>query len=268
MQEDILVLTRKDRDRLKVLHEVEKGHMTQRQGAEQLKLTDRWIRAMVARIREEGDKAVIHGLRGQASARKFDEKVEQRTVQLIEREYMDFGPALALEHLQQHHGIRVSRETLRQWMMRAGIWKERKQRIEAVHVWRRRKSCFGELVQWDTSEHDWLEGPGLRMYLIAMLDDATSRGVARFAAHDSTSENMRLLWSWVERYGRFLDAYTDRAGLFETNRPNQRDEERDGKLAETQIGRALREWESAGLPHGRRKPRDGSRGFSKPRRTG
>ncbi len=241
MQEDILVLTRKDRDRLKVLHEVRKGHITQRQGAEQLKLTDRWVREMVARIREQGDKGVIHRLRGQPSSRKIDGKWEQRVVQLVQKEYPDFGPTLALEHLQQDHGIGVSRETLRQWMMRAGIWKGRKQRIEEVHVWRRRKSSFGELVQWDTSEHDWLEGRGPRMYLIAMLDDATSRGLARFAAHDSTSENMRLLRSWLERHGRFLDAYTDRAGLFETNRPNQRDEERNGKLAETQIGRALRE---------------------------
>src|SRR5947207_9781235 len=100
MQEDILVLTRNDRDRLKVLHEVQKGHLTQRQGAEQLKLTDRWIREMVARIRERGDKAVIHGLRGHASARKIDAKLEHRAVQLVEREYADFGPTLALEHLQ------------------------------------------------------------------------------------------------------------------------------------------------------------------------
>lgn len=241
MQEEILVLTRKDRDRLKVLHEVRKGHITQRQGAEQLKVTDRWIREMAGRIRDQGDKAVIHGLRGQPSGRKIDPELERRAVQLVEREYSDFGPTLGLEHLQQDHGITVSRETLRQWMMRAGLWKKRKQRIEAVHVWRRRKSCYGELVQWDTPEHGWLEGRGPRMYLIAMLDDATSRGLARFAAQDSTAENMRLLWSWVERHGRFLDAYTDRAGLFETNRPKQRDEERDGKLAETQIGRALRE---------------------------
>ena len=241
MQEEILVLTRKDRDRLKVFHEIRKGHITQRQGAEHLKLTERWIREMVARIGEHGDKAVIHRLRGQPSSRKIDAKLEQQAVELVEREYADFGPTLALEHLQKDHGIAVSRETLRQWMMRAGIWKRRKQRIEEIHVWRRRKSSFGELVQWDTSEHDWLEGRGPRMYLIAMLDDATSRGLARFAAHDSTSENMRLLWSWLERHGRFLDAYTDRAGLFETNRPNQRDEELNGKLAETQIGRGLRE---------------------------
>jgi hypothetical protein len=77
--------------------------------------------------------------------------------------------------------------------------------------------------------------------LIGMIDDATSRALARFAWQDSTAENMRLLWAWLEQHGRFVDGYTDRAALFETSRPNQHDTERDGKLAETQIGRALRE---------------------------
>jgi hypothetical protein len=126
-------------------------------------------------------------------------------------------------------------------MSGAGLWKKRKQRLLEIHVWRKRRSCFGELVQWDTSEHNWLEGRGPKIYLIAMIDDATSRALASFAEHDSTAENMRLLWSWIERHGRFVEAYTDRAGLFETNRPNQRDPERHGKLPETQIGRALRE---------------------------
>jgi hypothetical protein len=162
-------------------------------------------------------------------------------MEIVSREYADFGPTLASEYLGRDHQISASRETVRQWMVRAGIWKKQKQRMEEVHVWRKRRSCFGEMVQWDTSDHDWLEGRGERLYLIAMLDDASSRGWARFARQDSTAENMRLLGAWLERHGRFVDAYTDRAGLFQTNRPNQRDEERDGKLAETQIGRALRE---------------------------
>jgi transposase len=241
MQEEELLLKQRDRDFLKVLHEVRRGHITQRQAAEQLKVTDRWIRRLLGRIREKGDRAVIHGLRGRPSQRRISEKVRKRAVEIVAREYADFGPTLAAEYLTRDHGIAVSRETLRQWMIRAGLWKKRKQRIAEIHVWRRRRSCFGELVQWDTSDHDWLEGRGERIYLIAMIDDATSRVVARFAPQDSTAENMRLLWTWVERHGRFVEAYTDRAGLFETNRPNQRDEERQGKLAETQIGRALRE---------------------------
>jgi hypothetical protein len=241
MQEETLLLTGRDRDWLKVLHEVRKGHLTQRAGAGQLKVSERWIREMVGRIGERGDRAVMHGLRGQPSPHKIDGRIQERAVRLVREEYSDFGPTLASEYLEREHGIAVSRETLRQWMIAAGIWKRRKQRIAEVHVWRRRRSCFGELIQWDTSEHDWLEGRGPRIYLIGMLDDATSRGLGRFAPHDSTAENMRVLWSWLEQYGRFVEAYTDRAGLFETNRPQQRDEERDDKLPETQIGRALRE---------------------------
>lgn len=240
MQEEKLLLTRQDRDRLKVLHEVRQGHITQREAAQQLKLTDRWIRELVGRVEEQGDQAIIHGLRGRPGKRKISAQKEKRAVEIIGREYEDFGPTLVGEYLARNHGIVVSRETVRQWMMRGGIWKKRRQRIQQVHLWRRRRSCFGELVQWDTSDHDWLEGRGERIYLIGMLDDATSRGLARFAPHDSTAENMRLLWAWLEKYGRFVDAYTDRAGLFETNRPNQRQEE-DGQLAKTQIGRALGE---------------------------
>jgi hypothetical protein len=241
MEEEKLLLTQRDRDRLKVLHEVQKGHLTQRQASEQLKLTDRWIRKLLLRMQKHGDRAVIHGLRGRPSTRRIRARLEKRAVGLVRREYADFGPTLASEYLERHHGIAVSRETLRKWMMRAGLWKRRKQRLQEIHVWRKRRSCFGELVQWDTSEHNWLEGRGPKIYLIAMIDDATSRALARFASHDSTAENMRLLWAWLERYGRMVEAYTDRAGLFETNRPHQRDEERQGKLAETQIGRALRE---------------------------
>jgi len=103
---------------------------------------------------------------------------------------------------------------------------------------------LGELVQWDTSEHDWLESRGPKLYLISMIDDATSRLVARFVEHDSTEENMRILASYLERYGRPVSFYTDKATLF-ANLPKTRRGETAGKdgpdLPPTQIGRALQE---------------------------
>src|SRR5439155_7739318 len=147
MEEDNLLLTQRDRDVLKVLHEVRRGHITQREAAEQLKRTDRWIRTLVARIQDKGDRAIIHGLRGQPSTHRIAEKIEKKAVTILEREYADFGPTLASEYLARDHKITVSRETVRQWMLRAGLWKRRKQRLEEVHVWRARRSCFGELVQ-------------------------------------------------------------------------------------------------------------------------
>ena len=101
-------------------------------------------------------------------------------------------------------------------------------------------------MQWDTSDHDWLEGRGERFYLIHMIDDATSELTARFVAHDSTEENMRLLRTYVETNGRPLAFYTDKASLFQTAPKIARDhqelarEERE-PLPPTQIGRALRE---------------------------
>jgi hypothetical protein len=174
---------------------------------------------LVGRIEAKGDRAIIHGLRGQASTHKIAEKTEKRAIVIIEREYADFGPTLASEYLARDHQIAVSRETVRQRMLRAGIWKRRKQRIEAVHVWRPRRSCFGELVQWDTSNHDWLEGRGERIYLIGMIDDATSRALGRFARQDSTAENMRLLWAWLEKQWRFVDGYTIAPGCLKPTDP-------------------------------------------------
>jgi hypothetical protein len=126
--------------------------------------------------------------------------------------YQGFGPTLAAEYLGRKHWIEASKETVRQWMIRGKLWRAKREKVKQVHVWRARRSRFGELVQWvaeqapfrawDTSGHDWLEDRGEKLYLIAMIDDATSRLWARFVRHDSTEENMQLLRSYLERFGR------------------------------------------------------------------
>ena len=138
----------------------------------------------------------------------------------------------------------MSRETVRGWMVAAKLWRAKPKRIEKVHTWRPRRSRRGELVQWDTSEHDWLEGRGPKLYLISMIDDATSRLLARFVEHDSTEENMRLLGSYLELQGRPLSFYTDKAAMFTTASKTKRGELAGKDRAElplTQIGRALKE---------------------------
>jgi hypothetical protein len=190
---------------------------------------------------------VAHGLRGRPSNRKIEESVEREAVRILSLPvYQGFGPTLAAEYLAKTHGIRVSKETLRQWMMRAHLWRGKRAKVQEVHTWRPRRSRSGELVQWDTSHHDWLEGRGERLYLIAMIDDATSRLWARFVRSDSTEENMKLLWDYLARFGRPVAFYTDNASLFHTTEKRRRDEaglERDPvEMPPTQIGRALREF--------------------------
>jgi hypothetical protein len=130
-------------------------------------------------------------------------------------------------------------------MIGGKLWRAKKEKVRQIHTWRPRRRRFGELVQWDTSEHDWLEGRGEKLYLIAMIDDATSRLWARFVRSDSTEENMKLLWSYVEKFGRPLSVYTDKASLFRTAEKRKRDEpgvdKDEVERPPTQIGRALRE---------------------------
>jgi DNA-binding Lrp family transcriptional regulator len=234
-------MTQKDRDRLKVLHEVEKGQLTQKQAGMQLKLSERWVRDLLKRLGKEGDGGILHRLRGRASKRRIAEAVREKAVRLVKREYRDFGPTLATEYLAEKHQVKMSRETLRKLLMEAGVWKRKRRRVEEVHVWRARRACWGELVQWDSSDHDWLEGRGPRLWLLAMIDDATSRVLARFAEHDTTQENFRLLGEYLERWGRPVEFYTDKDSMFTVNRPLREAEDEAWPEAWTQMGRALRE---------------------------
>ncbi len=238
-------MSAKERDRLKVLHEVRQRHITQKQAAAELGLSVRWVRELQVRLRTRGDGGLRHGLRGRASNRKTPEAVKRRAVELYRQKkqvklWHDYGPTLAAEELAEQHGIQVSRETLRQWLIEAKLWRRRRARVEQAHLWRARRARYGELVQWDTSEHDWLEGRGEELYLIAMIDDATSNLTARFVRHDSTEENLKQLRSYIVQHGRPVSVYTDKASLFQvTPRAIHHRDAPEQQL--TQIGRALQE---------------------------
>jgi len=239
-------MTQADRDRLVTLKKAKKKLITQREAAEELNLSVRQVKRLLYALKKRGDAAVIHGLRGKPSQRRIADKIEREAVRILSASvYEGFGPTLACEYLAKRHGIEASKETVRQWMMRAKLWRGKKAKVGQAHIWRPRRSRFGELVQWDTSEHDWLEGRGERLYLIAMIDDATSRLFARFVRHDSTEENMKLLWDYLQKFGRPVAFYTDKASLFQTAEKHKRDEpgvKKDAvEMPPTQIGRALRE---------------------------
>jgi transposase len=233
-------LSQRERDRLKVLHEVEQGHLPQVEAAKRLRLSDRQVRRLQARVRAEGDRGLLHRLRGRPSNRKIADQLRRRILARVRRHYADFGPTLASEHLRKK-GVVVSRETLRQLMAEAGLWCPRRRKVKAVHVWRERRASFGELVLWDSSPYRWLEDRGPACQLILMMDDATGRLWGRFAEHDSTEENFRVLEGWLRRWGRPLACYTDRNSLFTISRPAQLGEQLAGQGPLTQIGRALRE---------------------------
>ena len=246
-------MSQAERDRLVALKKAKKKLITQREAAGEIGVSERQVRRLLRKLRKQGDKAVVHALRGQPSNHRISEAAEQEAVRILsDPVYRGFGPTLAAEYLRKKHRLRVSKETLRRWMATAGLWRPRRRRMEEVHQWRPRRSRNGELVQWDTSTHDWLEGRGERVYLVSMIDDATSRLYARFVEHDSTAGNMEVLRQYLERFGRPLAFYTDKASLFQTAVKTKDGQRREGQdrpeMPLTQIGRALNELQIVWIP--------------------
>lgn len=241
IDEGKLSLSQKERDRLKVLHEAMKGHILQREAAMQLGMSERWIRERIRRLRGSGDQSLIHGLKGKASKRALKAEEREQLLSLYREHYADFGPTLAAEYLAERHELKLSRETVRKELVKAGLWKAKPRRVKKVHVWRPRRSMRGELLQWDTSTHDWLEGRGEKLYLISLIDDATSELFARFVGRESTRSNLEVLRHYLERNGRPAAVYTDKAGHFQVN-PGRINHYGDrGGEGTTQIERALKE---------------------------
>jgi hypothetical protein len=209
-----------------------------------MKVSDRWVRELLSRHEQVGDAVVVHGLQGRASNRRIAEGIRRKALRVLRQpDWHDFGPTFASEQRAKRYQIRVSKETVRAWMMAEGLWQSRPRAVQEVHEWRPRRSGYGELVQWDTSVHDWLEGRGEAVrYLVRMIDDATSRSWGRFVRQDSTRENMGVLWEYLERNGRMVDVYTDHHSMFAvTAKAKESKAERRNSDRLTQLGRALRE---------------------------
>ena len=238
-----IAMSQEERDCLDWLKRARDKKMTQREASEKMQVSERWVRKLLQRMKEKGDAVVVHGLRGRTSNRKIGADLETKAMDALRQpEWHDFGPTFASEQLAKRHSIEVSDETLRQWMIRAGLWKPKARKLEDVHCWRPRRSGFGELVQWDTSEHDWLEGRGPVRHLVRMIDDATSWSWGRFVESDSTNFNMAVLWEYLEKNGRMVEVYTDRDSMFTVPlRKGEAEDQRQGADRLTQLGRALRQ---------------------------
>jgi transposase len=238
-----IAMSQEERDKLEWLKRARDKGISQREAASKLGVSDRWVRKLLKRMKKQGDRVVVHGLRGRASNRKITTKVQVRTLEILQQpDWHDFGPTFASEQLAKWHGIELSDETLRRWMIEAGLWKSRTRKLEQVHCWRPRRSAFGELVQWDTSEHDWLEGRGPVRYLVRLIDDATSWSWGRFVERDATPQNMGVLWEYLEKHGRMVDVYTDRDSMFTVTPPTgESEQQRVAADRLTQLGRSLRE---------------------------
>lgn len=237
---DIITMSMREVNRLKIMHKVLSRDLTQLKAAEILGITDRHVRRVVKRVREEGDEGIVHKSRGRRSPRRMSKEEEDRIAEIVEARYVDFGPTLAAEKLCERHGIKVGREKLRQIMIAKGLWHVRR-RKKIVHQWRERKHYLGEMVQMDGSHHEWLEGRGSKLVFMGYVDDAANRVFGRFYDCEGVYSAMDSLQRYIRLYGLPVSLYLDKHSTYKTTREPSLDELLRGESAQTQFERACRE---------------------------
>lgn len=236
---DILMMSRKEVQRYQIIRKILERVMNQQEGAEYLRLSDRQVRRIVRRVREEGESGVIHKLRGKAGCRRIKAKIRERILGIYRRQYADFGPLLASEKMQERDGVKVNDETLRLWLIQEGLRQVTRYRKPKERSWRARKEHLGEMVQMDGSQHDWLEGRGPRLVLMGYIDDATSRFYGKFYEYEGTMPALGSLKGYINRYGIPKTIYLDKHSTYKYNRPQKyKDWPFRDKEELTQFGRA------------------------------
>lgn len=239
-EEDILKMNRDDLKRLYLLKKVLDKLIPQKEAAKILDLSRRQTRRILLRMRIEGDKGVIHRLRGKPSNHRIAESMKERALRIIQAQYHDFGPTLASEKLAQDHKIHVSHDALRNWMKEKGILPH--QRKPRPHrTWRERKPCFGQMIQMDGSHHAWLEDRGPKLVLMAYIDDATNNVYAKFYDYEGTLPAMDSFYRYALLYGLPQSVYFDKHTTYKSWKKPTIEEELEGITHKSQFERALHE---------------------------
>jgi len=237
---DIITMTQEELKRLHIIKKALSKELKQLEAAEKLNLSDRQVRRVTKRVKEEGDTGVIHRSRGRPSSNKIGNKVREKVIALCRGKYKGFGPTLASEKLLELDKIKLSDETLRNWLIERGLW-ERKRKRKKHRQWRERKHHFGEMIQLDGSDHDWFEGRNSQCVLMGYIDDATSNKFGQFYEYEGTMPAFDSLKRYIKRYGIPNSIYLDRHSTYKSTAKPTIEDELNNREFLSQFERAAKE---------------------------
>lgn len=225
-------ITMQELERAEIIEAYSKGEVSAAVAAKRLQITARQVRRLQRRFAESGIEGMISGRRGKSSNNQLKPGLAKMALELVREHYPDFGPTLASEHLLERHGVALSKETLRNLMIEAGLWIPRQARRGRLHQPRERRACLGELVQVDGSPHDWFEQRAEPCVLLAFVDDATGRIMQlHFAESETTTSYFEATRRYIQQHGKPETFYSDRAAVFRSPSATAR--------TQTQFHRAL-----------------------------
>jgi transposase len=197
----------------KVMEMVKRKLKTLKAASLELGISYSQAKRIYQRYQTGGDEALVHGNKGKVSNNKTDETTVKKAIELFREKYNDFGPTLAQETILERDGIEISVSVLRRALIAAELW-ERKKKSSEYRSRRTPRACFGELVQFDGSRHDWFEGRGSPCCLITLIDDATKTRLSQFFEEETMFGAMIVLKMWIKRYGIPKMLYCDKKNAF------------------------------------------------------
>ena len=211
--QELLTMSQKERKRIKVLEQKIEEKLTVKEASGIMGISERQTYRLLSRYKAEGDRGIIHRLRGKLSNRGYPKQMKQKVIEIYWKRYRDFGPTLFSEKLKEYEKIEINHETLRRWMRLSGIiTSEREKRPHRKK--RERRKAIGEMLQFDGSHHDWFESRGPVCCLLHAIDDASSKVFIRFAESENTESVLTVLKGYCQQNGIPNSIYTDRYGVY------------------------------------------------------
>ena len=230
----------KETERINVMDNLIAKRIKQNHAAKQLGISVRQVQRMVKRYKREGMSGLPHKSRGKTSNRALSPETRDQIVFLLKRDYPDFGPTFAAEQLFERDGITVSKETVRQLMIKEQLRKAKQHKRGPIHTYRDRRPCVGELTQLDGSPHAWFEDRGAPCTLLAYIDDATSQIMdGEFVDFEGTFNLFSATEHYLLTHGKPVAFYVDKHSTFKVNRQATIEEELKDLMPQSQFGRAL-----------------------------
>ncbi len=211
--------------------------ISRKQAAFQLDLSPRQVSRIAVRSHAEG--VPLGTLRRKRPSRKatrtYSSLFRAQVLDIVTTYYSDYNPTLATEKLLEYHNIKLSVETLRQWLIQAGLRTAVVKKPSKSHPLRARRASRGELIQIDGSFHDWFEGRGDKCTLLVMVDDATSEIMhLQCAPSESFESYSHFLIGYMLKHGKPRALYSDKHSVFSINAYQDNE-----NLSETHFKRAL-----------------------------
>lgn len=214
-------MSTKELDRFQIIQKLIGRHINGTEAARLLHVTPRHVRRLKSNVKQCGAKGLIHGNRGRVSHNGMDDDEKQKIIRLLHTRYADFKPTFACEKLRENHAIHHDAKTIRHIMIKEGLWKPRVKKNAAEHrQWRERRSCFGEMIQFDGSYAHWFEDRNgtAEVCLLAAIDDATSTVVSlTFAEHEGVVPVFRFWSSYLLKHGKPRSIYLDKFSTYNVN---------------------------------------------------